>query len=163
MARKVFTSFHYEADNWRVSQIRSIGKIEGNTLVSSNRWEEVKRAGEKAIQNWIDNEMRGKSCTIVFIGAHTAGRKWIKYEIKKSWNDGKGIFGIHIHNLKDSRGNISYKGTNPFSEFNLNGVSLASIVRTYDPPFSGSIYVYDYIKNNIEYWIEEAISIRQKY
>lgn len=30
MARKVFFSFHYQPDNWRVSQVRNIGVIEGN-------------------------------------------------------------------------------------------------------------------------------------
>ena len=38
MARKVFTSFHYVPDNWRASQVRNIGKIEGNSLVSTNKW-----------------------------------------------------------------------------------------------------------------------------
>ena len=46
MARKVFLSFHYKPDSWRVSQIKSIGKIEGTPLLSSNSWEEVKRGGD---------------------------------------------------------------------------------------------------------------------
>lgn len=29
MARRVFTSFHYVPDNWRASQVRNMGKIEG--------------------------------------------------------------------------------------------------------------------------------------
>lgn len=51
MARKVFTSFHYIPDNWRASQIRSIGKIEGNSVVTSNKWEEVTNGGYKACLN----------------------------------------------------------------------------------------------------------------
>ena len=31
MTRKVFFSFHYKPDNWRASQVRNIGKVEGNT------------------------------------------------------------------------------------------------------------------------------------
>ena len=92
MARRVFFSFHYEADNWRTSQVRNIGVVEGNRPVTDNKWEEIKRGGAKAIQNWIDGQLTGKSCTIVLIGAATAGRKWIKYEIEKSWNDGKGVW-----------------------------------------------------------------------
>lgn len=30
MARRVFYSFHYVPDNWRVSQVRNIGAIEDN-------------------------------------------------------------------------------------------------------------------------------------
>jgi hypothetical protein len=162
MARKVFTSFHYEADNWRVSQVKYMGKIEGNTIVSSNQWEEVKRGGDRAIQNWIDKELSGKSCTIVFIGAQTAGRKWINYEITKSWNDRKGVLGIHIHNLKDRLERQSIKGQNPFN-LSVNGRVLSTLVKAYDPPFIDSKDVYNHIQNNIEKWIEEAIAIRQKY
>ena len=163
MARKVFTSFHYEPDNWRASQIRNMGKIEGNSIATTNRWEEVTNGGDKAIENWIDDNMSGKSCVIVFVGEKTAGRKWINYEIKKAWNEGRGVFGIYIHNLKDSNGNQANKGNNPFDEFNLNGKSLSSIVKCYNPPYSTSTSVYNYIKENLEDWIEEAIKIRNKY
>lgn len=80
MARKVFFSFHYKPDNWRASQVRNMGVIEGNAPVSDNDWEAIKKGGDKAIQNWIDGQLKGKSCTIVLIGANTAGRKWIKYD-----------------------------------------------------------------------------------
>lgn len=166
MARKVFFSFHYKPDNWRAAQVRNIGVIEGNAPVSDNDWETIKKGGNKAIQNWIDEQLKGKSCTIVLIGTNTAGRKWIEYEIRKSWNDDKkGLSGIYIHNLKDKDGNQSAKGKNPFDSVTLEGTGkkLSSIVKCYDPPYSTSTDVYDYIKKNIENWIEEAISIRNKY
>ena len=94
------------------------------------------------------------------IGTNTAGRKWIKYKIKKAWNDGKGVMGIYIHNLKDKEGNQSPKGRNSFDDFTINGVKLSKIVKAYDPSYSTSTYVYDYIKENIADWIEEAIKIR---
>ncbi|MBZ0179424.1 MAG: TIR domain-containing protein [Melioribacteraceae bacterium] len=160
MAKKVFTSFHYKPDNWRASQIRNIGKIEGNSVASTNKWEEVTSGGDDAIKKWIEDNMKGKSCVIVFVGEKTAGRKWIKYEIKKAWNDGRGIFGIYVHNLKDREGNQCNKGANPFDDFNVDGKKLSSIVKCYDPPFSTSTYVYDHIKENIGDWIDKAIEIR---
>jgi len=163
MARRVFTSFHYAPDNWRASQVRNMGKIEGNSVVSANQWEEVTKGGNKAIEKWIDDNMSGKSCVIVLVGENTAGRKWIKYEIEKAWNEGRGVLGIHIHNLKNSIGNQASKGRNPFEDFSVNGKNLSSIVKCYNPPFTTSTYVYDYIKENIENWIEEAIDIRNKY
>lgn len=163
MARRVFTSFHYVPDNWRASQVRNMGKIEGNSVVSANQWEEVTKGGNKAIEKWIDDNMSGKSCVIVLVGENTAGRKWIKYEIEKAWNEGRGVLGIHIHNLKNSNGDQASKGRNPFEDFSVNGKNLSSIVKCYNPPFTTSTYVYDYIKENIENWIEEAIDIRNKY
>ena len=165
MARRVFFSFHYEADNWRTSQVRNIGVVEGNRPVTDNKWEEIKKGGTKAIQDWIDGQLTGKSCTIVLIGAKTAGRKWIKYEIEKSWNDGKGVLGIYIHNLLDSNGEKSTKGGNPFTDFTMkrDGKKLSSIVKVYDPPYSKSTSVYNHISANIADWVEEAISIRDNY
>ncbi|MBP9019626.1 MAG: TIR domain-containing protein [Bacteroidales bacterium] len=163
MARRVFFSFHYKPDNWRASQIRNMGVIEGNRPVSDNDWEQITRGGDEAIQDWISEQMEGKSCIIVLIGANTAGRKWIKYEIKKAWNDGKGVLGIYIHNLKDKEGEQSSKGINPFDDFTINGEKLSIIVKAYDPPYSTSKYVYDYIKEHLVDWVEEAIEIRNKY
>jgi len=160
MVRKAFYSFHYKPDNWRASQVRNMGVIEGNIPVSDNDWEEITRGGDKAIQKWIDGQINGKSCAIVLIGTNTAGRKWIKYEIKKSWNDGKGVVGIYIHNLKNKDGYQSSKGKNPFDDFTVDGKKLSSIVKAYDPPSSISTRVYDHIKTNLETWVEEAISIR---
>jgi len=163
MARRVFTSFHYKPDNWRASQIRNMGKLEGNSVATTNKWEEVTNGGSKAIEGWIDDNMSGKSCVVVFVGENTAGRKWINYEIEKAWNEGRGIFGIYVHNLKDSNGNQSSQGNNPFDEFSVNGKKLSSIVKCYNPPFATSTYVYDHIKENLEDWIEKAIEIRNKY
>jgi hypothetical protein len=161
--RKVFTSFHYIPDNWRASQIRNMGKIEGNTICSTNQWEEIKRNGDKAIEKWIADNMYGKSCVIVFVGENTAGRKWIKHEIKKAWEDGKGLVGIYIHNLKDKDGNQANKGRNPFEDVSVEGKPLSSIVKCYNPPYSTSTYVYNHIKEKLEDWIEEAIKIRNQY
>lgn len=162
MKRKTFFSFHFANDSWRASQVRNIGVLEGNEPVSDNDWEEVKKKGDKAIENWIDNQLKGRSCTVVLIGAETANRKWIKYEIKKSWELEKGIVGIKIHNLKDQNGNQSVEGENPFEQFSICGINMSKIVKVYNPPYSVSTNVYDYIKNNIAGWVEEAIKIREE-
>jgi hypothetical protein len=163
MARRAFYSFHYTPDNWRASQVRNMGVIDGNKPASDNDWETVKKGGDAAVQRWIDGQLDGTSVAVVLIGANTAGRKWIAYEIKKAWADKKGLLGVHIHNLKDKDGRQAAKGRNPFDGFNLNSTPLSSIVKTYDPVASTSTSVYDCIKQNLAGWIEMAIAIRGKY
>lgn len=133
--RRVFYSFHYEPDSWRVSQVREIGTIEGNQPANDNDWEVVKKGGDRAIRSWIDDQLHGRSCTVVLVGTGTAGRKWINYEIVKSWNDEKGVVGIHIHGLKDRDGRVSTKGKNPFSAIDYGRAreKLSSVVKCYDP------------------------------
>jgi hypothetical protein len=107
--------------------------------------------------------MIGKSVIIVCIGAKTAQRKYVKYEIAKGWNDGKGVLGIYIHNLTNLLGEQSSKGSNPFASFTVNGTNLSRVAKTYDPPYTTSTYVYEYINDNLAEWVEEAIKIRKSY
>jgi hypothetical protein len=160
MAKKpIFLSFHYGNDVMRVQQIRNIGALEGNEPVSVNDWEEVKRKGQASVQKWIDDNMKYRRCIAVLIGEDTANRPWVKYEIEKAWNDGKGVFGIYIHNLKCPRNGKSRKGANPFDQFNLDtGGKLSSIVKCYDPSASDA---YNDIANNMETWVDTAINQRK--
>ncbi|NKZ41926.1 TIR domain-containing protein [Shewanella algae] len=163
MARKCFYSFHYEPDNWRVSTVRNIGAIEGNKAATDNDWETVTKGGDKKIKEWIADQMKGRTCTIILAGSKTANRKWINHEIVKSWDDGKGVLVIYIHNLKDKDGNQSSKGANPlyYVTHGPTQKRLSSIAKAYDPPRTTSKGVYSYIEENIEGWIEEAIQIRK--
>jgi hypothetical protein len=165
MARRIFHSFRHANDYWRVQTIRQIGAIEGQKLLNPNDWEAVKKKGDGAIQKWIDEQLYGRSCVVVLIGSATTGRRWIKYEMKKGWDDGKGVVGIHIHGLKDANRQEAYKGRNPLAEINVQtrtGVkTLSNVAKTYDPPYTTSTSVFDHIKNNIDSWIEEAIRIRK--
>jgi hypothetical protein len=163
MARKVFYSFHYKPDSWRASKVRNIGAIEDNQPASDNAWETITKGGDAAIEKWIKEQMKGRTCTVVLIGQNTAGRKWIKHEIRESWSLGMGLLGIHIHNLTDHNEEQSKQGANPFDDFNIGGKSLSSIVKTYNPSYQISKNVRNYIAENLEAWIEEAIKIRAKY
>ncbi|MFM4971596.1 TIR domain-containing protein [Aeromonas veronii] len=156
MARiPVFYSFHFDNDVMRVQQIRNIGSLDGNPPTSPNEWETLKRTGQKAVENWIDQNMKYKRCIIVLIGSETASRPWVQYEIIKAWNDGKALLGIHIHNLKCPRSGTSRKGTNPFDIIKFdNGIAMSSVVPCYDPNSSNA---YQDIASNISRWIESAI------
>ena len=157
--RQVFFSFHYAHDNWRAAQIRNAGVVEGNKLVSDNQWESY--ADTASIKKWVDSQLSIASCTIVLIGSHTAESEWIRYEIKKSWNDGKGLLGIYVHKLKDQYGEQSSEGKNPFANVTVNGQLLSTIVKSYNPPYGDSKDAYHYVKSKIAEWIEDAIRIRK--
>ena len=156
--RQVFYSFHYANDVMRTQQVRNIGAIEGNVPVSANEWETVKKKGAAAVQEWINNAMKYRSCVIVLIGSETANRKWVKYEIKKAWNDGKGLIGIYIHNLKDPNTGTCKQGANPFDSFMVGEKKLSDLVKCYNPKATDA---YNDIKDNVSEWIETAIASRK--
>lgn len=155
--RRIFYSFHFDNDVMRVHQIRNMGALEDNKPISANSWEEVKKKGRKSIEDWIDDNMRNRSCVVVLIGQETAHRPWVKYEIKKAWEEGKGLLGIHIHNIKCPRNGKSAKGTNPFDQFTFKSGTDVIVPKCYNPPTDDA---YNYIKNNLEIWVEAAIGQR---
>jgi tRNA-dihydrouridine synthase len=157
--RRVFYSFHYDNDVFRVQQIRNMGELDGDKPVSVNDWETVKKGGNKAIETWIDGNMKHKSCVVVLVGEDTYKRPWVKHEIKKAWEDGKALVGIYIHNLKDPKTGKCSKGTSPFEQFTFkDGIKLSSKVKCHNPNTTDA---NNDIKNNIEDWIETAIESRK--
>jgi hypothetical protein len=156
--RQVFYSFHFDNDVMRVQLIRNIGALEENEPVSKNEWETVKKKGDAAVEKWIDDNMRYRSCVIVLIGEETSERPWVRYEIQKAWNDGKGLLGIHIHNINCPRNGKGRKGSNPFELFELkSGEKLSEHVACYNP---NSANAYGDIASNIDAWVEQAIADR---
>jgi hypothetical protein len=158
--RQVFYSFHFDNDVMRVQQIRNIGVLEGNEPVSANIWEEIKRKGDRAIEEWIDENMKYKNCIVVLVGQQTAYRKWVRHEITKAWEKNKAVMGIYIHNIRCPRTGTCTQGVNPFETMNINGIRMSNIVNCYNPnPYDA----YNDIAKNIDTWIEEAIKTRSRY
>jgi MTH538 TIR-like domain (DUF1863) len=70
-----------------VGNVRSshvITGLEKSPFLDAAAWEQIKRKGDQAIQNWIEQQLNGTSVTVVLIGAETGKRRWVKYEIKRS-------------------------------------------------------------------------------
>jgi hypothetical protein len=150
----VFFSFDYRNDVMRVQLVRQMGVLDGNQPVSSPEWESIQRTGDAAVKAWIDNTMRYKRCVVVLIGADTANRPWVQYEIARAWDTGKGLVGVYIHNLSCPRNGICSKGPNPFDRTFIAGVPMSRYVRTYDPdPF----YAYSAIASGLQGWVATAI------
>ena len=165
MGRKVFYSLHYHLDATRSESIRAATTLQGNQVLPKEQWQRLSQSGGDEIQHWIDAQLRGCACTIVLIGRESRSRRWLKYEIQKSWDEGKGLLGIYIHNLEDEFGAQSIKGVNPFAIFTIrqDGKRLSDVVKTYDPPGGNAQDVAAYIVKHLPQWVEEAICIRNHY
>ena len=127
MARRVFFSFHYQEDIWRVNQVRNSWVVQRteNTKVNtrlfwdSSLWEEVKKQGDSAIKDAINTGLTGTTVTVVLIGTYTYQRKYVKYELERSEARGDGLLSVYIGNLEDKDGKTSTNGPNPFHYVSL--------------------------------------------
>jgi hypothetical protein len=157
MAKTVFYSFHYDNDAWRVQQVMQMGALEGQPLLNSQEWEQIRRKGDPAIEKWISDQMSYKSAVVVLVGSGTASRPWVKYEITKAWNERKPLVGIRIHGLANSAGATESPGGNPFARVGLqNGKTVADYVRLHDPVGTTSKEVHASIAANMSTWVDSA-------
>ena len=157
--RQAFFSFEYIKDNWRASEVRKMGVVSKDSTFSDNDWEEVKEKSDKDIKKWIDNQMAMRSCIVVLIGSTTSTRKWVKYEIEKAYELGKGIVGIYINKLKDKNDSQSPEGNSPFYNIYIDdGHRLSHYVTAFKSEYASSKYVYNDIKDHISDLIENAIN-----
>lgn len=116
MARKVFFSFHYQKDIWRANVVRNSHVVEGVAAAGfqdASLWEEAKKKGDAAIKRMIDSAIVGTSVTAVLIGAETAQRKYVAYEIEQTIARGNGLLGIYIDDIQDQNGRTTFRGAVP--------------------------------------------------
>ena len=116
MARKIFFSFHYSRDVQRVATVRksnAIGSFEQSPFYDKAEWQSIKQLGDQAVKRWIDKQLSGTSVTVALIGTETYRRPWVKYEIAKSIEFGKGMIGVHINGIKDWSGKTEDLGQSP--------------------------------------------------
>lgn len=150
--RRVFFSFHFQRDSFKVSQVRNswIGNsaFEGQPYLDSAAWESIQRRGTQAVQNWIDTQMNGTSVTIVLIGAETLQRPWVRYEIQKTLERRSGLLGISLSGMTNINRLVEFKQSStvgtPF-ENKVLGVKY--------PIYN---WVSDSGRQNLGRWIEDA-------
>lgn len=147
MARNVFFSFHYQRDLWRVNVVRNSAMVDGVAAAGfqdQSLWEETKKQGDAAVKRLIDAGLAGTSVTVVLIGAMTAGRQYVAYEIERSIARGNGLLGVRIHTIKDRTGLPDNPGPVP--------ASLTAV--------GAPIYSWEYGK--LSDWVEAAYQAAQK-
>lgn len=153
----VFYSFHYDRDAARVQQIINMGALDGQSIVNAQAWETVKRQGDAAVEKWIADQMAYKSAVVVLVGAETAGRPWVRYEITKAWNDKRPLVGIRINGLAPLNQDADVPGVNPFSSVSFkSGGTLADYVPLHTPAGGTSKEVYASIQNGLKTWVDNA-------
>lgn len=123
-------------------------------FIDSAEFEKIKKKGDAEVKKWIDSQLKGTSVTVILIGNETCDRKYVKYEVKSSYEKGNKIIGVHIHKLKDLYGKTSTKGSTTFGELGKgsdgNIIYFHNVAKEYD-------YVDNDGYNNLGKWIENAI------
>lgn len=119
MAKRVFFSFHYEdVITFRANVIRNHGVTKQNGkdagFFDASIWEDAKRHGDLSVTRLINTNLEGTSVTCALIGTGTWQRRWVRYEILKSYDRGNTLFGVHINSVRDKNQKTFSQGRNIF-------------------------------------------------
>ena len=161
MTIRVFFSFHYERDLWRVSEIKShwVTKRDRESAgyMDENAWKSLKLQGDGEIKKWIRNQLHGTSVSVVMIGTETHRIDYVNYEISLSHERKNGLLGVYIHNIQDIYNKKGSKGKNPFDDFRdtNSGLLFSQIYPSYD-------WIEDDGYENFGSWVETAAALAGK-
>ena len=139
--RRVFFSFHYQRDIWRVNQVRNAGVVDAQAAAGwadASLWERARLSGDAAVKRLIDLGLEGTTVTVVLIGAETAQRRYVNYEVQKSIERRNGILGVRIHLLLDQ-----FQRADPPGEEPVGLIAMGTPV-------------YDYDRNSFGRWVQAA-------
>jgi hypothetical protein len=108
MGRKVFFSFHYQdVIDFRANVVRNswLTKNKTNKIAfhDASIWEEAQLKGKKALENLINEGVKGSSVTTILTGSKTHSRRWVKYEVFRSFFKGNGILEVFINRIKSKK------------------------------------------------------------
>lgn len=157
MIQRIYFSIHYCDDIDRVNQITPLW-LSDSSHSAEGRWydEEFMKIlpkGDKAVEAYIDRLRAHSDMIVVLIGERTAQSRLVHYEITQAVNEDLPMIGIYIHQLKNKKGILGVKGSNPFDQpFTSNKGSVQSLKNSYP--------VYDWIDDdgpqNFLSWVQQA-------
>jgi hypothetical protein len=121
MARRTFFSFHYKPDVTRAWVVRNswVTKVAQGTredagFFDSSVFEASQREGDDALKRFLREGLSNTTVTCVLVGAETCLRRWVRYEIFRSFLRGNGLLAVRIHSLGSLHTPATAAGTNPF-------------------------------------------------
>lgn len=130
MARRTFFSFHYKPDVTRAWVVRNswvtkvaLGEREDAGFFDSSVFETMQRESDDALKRFLREGLRNTAVTCVLVGAQTTLRRWVRYEIFRSFRRGNGLLAVRIHTIPGFNKQQAARGPNPLNDvaFTVDG------------------------------------------
>src|SRR5687767_2950158 len=99
MARRVYFSFDYQdVADFRVNVVRNHWMTkpdrESAGFFDASMWEAAQRTSPGAIKAIIDAALDRTSVTCVLVGTRTFERRWVRYELMRSFQRGNTLLAV---------------------------------------------------------------------
>ena len=161
MAKRVFFSFHYrDVKDFRANVVRNHWMTKPDRKIcgyyDASIWESAQKQGDVALKRLINDGLEQTSNTCVLIGSETYLRRWVRYELLKSFKRGNNIFGVQINSIKAKDGTTKAKGPNPLEYVGVT-FSDSGLTATLWEKNSNKWIKYDEIDGSAAYRTEMAV------
>jgi hypothetical protein len=133
MARRTFFSFHYKPDVTRAWVVRNSwvtkvaqGERDDAGFFDSSVFEAQQRQSDDVLKNFLREGLKNTTVTCVLVGRETNLRRWVRYEIFRSFLRGNGLLAVRIHTISGLNTPATSSGANPFANlaFSVDGDRL---------------------------------------
>jgi hypothetical protein len=133
MARRTFFSFHYNPDVTRAWVVRNSwvtklaqGERGDVGFFDSSVFEAAQRESDDALKRFLREGLKNTTVTCVLVGTETTLRRWVRYEIFRSFMRGNGLLAVRIHTIAGFNKMPAAEGSNPFDNvaFTVNDDQL---------------------------------------
>jgi hypothetical protein len=123
MVQRAYFAFDYEDEiDFRVDAVRNhnfTGGFEKAGYFGASTWQEVRKKDPSTLKRLIDGALEGTFATAVLIGDLTYTRRWVRYEIIKSVEQGSALLGININGIPGKDKRTKPNGPNPMNYVGL--------------------------------------------
>ena len=123
MARRTFFSFHYKPDVLRAWVVRNSwvtkvtqGERDSAGFFDSSVFEASQRENDESLKRFLREGLKNTSVTCVLVGENTTLRRWVRYEIFRSFMCGNGLLAVRINTIVAPRSPATPAGSNPFDD-----------------------------------------------
>jgi hypothetical protein len=114
---RIFFSFHYTFDHHRARQVMDALLAHPGTsatgFIDDDTIDEMCAVGLSSVYDWIEAEVEQADVVVVLIGAATAGRHFVEYELAQAQKRRRPLLGVRIHALPDADGRTAEPGPSP--------------------------------------------------
>jgi hypothetical protein len=121
MARRTFFSFHYKPDVHRAWNVRNSwvtkvaqGQRDDAGFFDSSVFEAKEREDVDTLKQFLRKGLENTTVTCVLVGQNTSLRRWVRYEIFRSFIRGNGLLAVRIHTIAALNEPPTPSGGNPF-------------------------------------------------
>lgn len=123
MARHTFFSFYYADDVMRAQIVKNAWVTQNRVdagFFDKSAFEKAKIESPENLKRFLTSKLEGTSVTCVCVGAKTYLRPWVRYEIVRSVQQGKGILCVRLdrvpcaQKIRSGLPGLEASGPNPF-------------------------------------------------